>query len=55
MKKFLDGLVEACFQMFRLRPQFPAVGLQPFTSDECRTIDGQVCTLQNFDRIPQQY
>ncbi|WP_218082374.1 hypothetical protein [Anthocerotibacter panamensis] len=53
LRKFLDSLAEACFQM--LRPSFrtmPPIGTQPYDATTCRTSDGKVCTLNNLERIP---
>jgi hypothetical protein len=52
MKKFFNSLVENCFQMWRMRGKpFPSIGVQPFQGEDCRTSEGEVCTLHNLDRI----
>ncbi len=52
MKQFIDALIEAFVAMFRISYNpLPSVGLHPFTVDECRTVDGEICTLHNLDRI----
>lgn len=53
MKWFFEAFVELLVRLFQPRRPQTEVGSHPYMGDECRTVDGEACTVYNLDRIPR--